>query len=207
MTTCRILVAGFLALLLAGCVTAYQPRGMTGGYDEVKLDEDMYRVSFYGNGNTPRGVVLKYFLYRCAELTLERGFAYFELYAPGQAALPGDGRFMHASASEPRQPPLQMAQYTTYTVTTWSASAIVRMYPADVMAGAPTLFSAREVTGALAADVRSGTPGSDIPAKFRAVEGKFPVLPEDRVKARAARPSAPAAGTVQLDDLKDLLPR
>jgi hypothetical protein len=200
-------LAAFLSLLLAGCMTAYQPRGMTGGYEEQKLDEHMYRVSFYGNGNTPRAAVLKYFLYRCAELTLERGFAYFELYSPGRAELPGEGRFVRAGAGAPAAPPVQMAQYTTYTITTWSASAIVRMYPGDVMAGAPTLFSAREVTSLLAADVRSGAPSGEIPAKFRAVEGKFPVLPEDRVRQRAAKPSAPPAGAVQLDDLKDLLPK
>jgi hypothetical protein len=94
-------LAAFLSLLLAGCMTAYQPRGMTGGYEEQKLDEDMYRVSFYGNGNTPRAAVLKYFLYRCAELTLERGFQYFELYAAQ--------RGMQSGAIEP----VQVAQYTT----------------------------------------------------------------------------------------------
>lgn len=206
MATYRMLAGAFLALLLAGCQTAYQPRGMTGGYEEQKLDEDMYRVSFHGNGNTPRGAVLKYFLYRCAELTLERGFAYFELYSPGRAQARSEARFVRAGASEPVDPPVQVAQYTTYTITTWSASAIVRMYPRDLMATAPTLFSALEVTSMLAADVRSGAPSADIPAKFRAVEGQFPVLPEERAKARAAGP-APSADAVQLDDLKDLLPR
>lgn len=188
-------LAAFLSLLLAGCTTAYQPRGMTGGYEEQKLDEDMYRVSFYGNGNTPRAAVLKYFLYRCAELTLERGFQHFELYAAQ--------RGMQSGAIEP----VQVAQYTTYTITTWSASAIVRMYPGDVMMGAPTLFSAKEVTSALAAEVRSGAPANEIPAKFRAVEGKFPVMPESYAKGRTAKPAAPAPGAVQLDDLKDLLPK
>jgi hypothetical protein len=192
-TSCRGLLGGFAALLLAGCMTGYQPHGMTGGHQERKLDEDMYHVSFHGNGNTPRAVVLKYFLYRCAELTLERGYDYFELYAPERAAaLPDEPRFVKT-------------QYT-YTITTWSASAIVRMYPKDLMMSAPTLFSAREVVGLLGADVRSGSPGHEIPAKLRAVEGNFPVLPESYAKART-RPSAPAAGAVQLDDLKDLLPK
>jgi hypothetical protein len=198
-------LAAFLSLLLAGCMTAYQPRGMTGGYEEQKLDEDMYRVSFYGNGNTPRAAVLKYFLYRCAELTLERGYAYFELYASKRAELPGEGRFMRTAAGGTPPPPVQVAQ--TYTITTWSASAIVRMYPGEMLAGGPTLFSAREVTSVLAADVRSGTPGSEIPARFRSVEGKFPVMPESYAKGRTTKPAAPAAGAVQLDDLKDLLPK
>lgn len=196
MRSWRALVVGLLAMALAGCMTAYQPRGATGGYEEQKLDDDTWRVSFYGNGNTPRAAVLKYFLYRCAELTLERGFQYFELYAAQRGTQTG--------AIEP----VQVAQYTTYTITTWSASAIVRMYPGDVMMGAPTLFSAKEVTSALAAEVRSGAPANEIPAKFRAVEGKFPVMDPRPRRADAAKPGiARPSGAVQLDDLKDLLPK
>jgi hypothetical protein len=72
-------MAACLLVAVAGCMTGYQPRGYTGGYSEQKIDEDTYLVSFSGNGNTPRGVVLKYFLYRCAELTVDHGYAYFEL--------------------------------------------------------------------------------------------------------------------------------
>ena len=55
----KLLVATFVALLmvglcglLSGCLTPYQRVGLTGGYDEVQLAENMYRVSFVGNGYT-----------------------------------------------------------------------------------------------------------------------------------------------------------
>ncbi len=205
MASRRGILGALAVLLLAGCVTAYQPRGATGGYEEEKLADDTYRVSFFGNGNTPRGVVLKYFLYRCAELTLQRGYAYFELYAAERAGLPADARFVRTSAEAAPPPPFTVAQ--TYTITTWSASAIVRMYPGDVLAGAPTLYSAREVTGALGADVRSGTPSAELPSKFRGVEGKFPIMPAERARAPEPKSGQAPSGPVRLDDLKDLLPR
>ena len=36
--------------VLAGCATAYQPEGLTGGFDETQLDRNVFRVSFKGNG-------------------------------------------------------------------------------------------------------------------------------------------------------------
>ena len=202
----KVALGACLLITLAGCMTAYQPHGLTGGYKEQKLDEDTYLVSFYGNGHTPRGVVLKYFLYRCAELTLDRGYAYFELYAPERSRTSWDaGPFVKVAGHA--APPV-----VTYTpgvqVTTWSASGIVRMYRQDILAPSPTLFSAREVVGALGSDVHSGNPTPTVPAKFRSVEGKFPVLPVNGTQ-RAAPPTdatQPAGGPVNLDDLQGLMP-
>ena len=39
-------------LLVAACATTYQPSGLTGGFDEVQLDTNVYQVSFRGNGYT-----------------------------------------------------------------------------------------------------------------------------------------------------------
>ena len=64
-------------LLFAGCVTPYQPLGYTGGYSDLVLDDETFRVSFIGNGYTSSDIVETYLLYRCAELTVQRGFDYF----------------------------------------------------------------------------------------------------------------------------------
>jgi len=60
-----------------GCATHYKPHGITGGYSEVQLQEDMFDVNFRGNAYTSREAVEKMLIYRCAELTIENGFDYF----------------------------------------------------------------------------------------------------------------------------------
>jgi hypothetical protein len=39
-------------LLVSACATSYQPKGLTGGFDEVQLDTNVYQVRFRGNGYT-----------------------------------------------------------------------------------------------------------------------------------------------------------
>jgi hypothetical protein len=77
----RLVRAGFVALLipLAGCATAYQRENITGGYSDFRLDETTYRVRFKGNNYTSRDQVERFLLYRCAEVTAQRGYDYFVL--------------------------------------------------------------------------------------------------------------------------------
>ena len=69
---------------LAACQTAtpYQPLQPgavgAGGYSEVRLEQDRWRVTFQGNGLTSRETVESYLLYRAAELTIAQGFDWFE---------------------------------------------------------------------------------------------------------------------------------
>lgn len=194
-------MAACLLVAVAGCMTGYQPRGYTGGYSEQKIDEDTYLVSFSGNGNTPRGVVLKYFLYRCAELTVDHGYAYFELYAPPRKQSLNETGFVK-TAGRGGAPTYTYIPATP--VTRWSAMGVVRMYSTEILAGAPTLFAAREVLAELGSEVRSGQPGATMPEKFRSVEGDFPVMPLRR-KTAEPRDAPEGAGPVNLDDLKGLM--
>ena len=66
-------------LFLLGCATAYQPKGLTGGFAETSLGNDMYQVRFQGNGYTSQDRASEFLLRRCAELTLEQGKRYFAL--------------------------------------------------------------------------------------------------------------------------------
>lgn len=66
-------------LALAGCATPYQRDGLRGGYNEVQLDRNVFRVSFQGNAYTAPRKVTDYILLRSAELTLENGFKYFQV--------------------------------------------------------------------------------------------------------------------------------
>ncbi len=65
--------------VLSGCATPYQKMGLAGGYDEMKLGQDLYQVTFKGNGFTGSEAVQKHFLRRCAEIAIEKGFEYFAL--------------------------------------------------------------------------------------------------------------------------------
>jgi len=73
----RGLAIALTALVLTGCATAYQRQGLTGGYSDTQLGENIFQVSFRGNGYTSRERASDFSLLRSAELTLDRGFRYF----------------------------------------------------------------------------------------------------------------------------------
>ena len=92
------------ALLLAGCATGYKRMNafsISGGFTDKDLGKDVWRVEFSGNGYTTSETAQCFWLYRCAELTLEKGFDGFEILSdvrltqtlpPEQAFGPGDLR-------------------------------------------------------------------------------------------------------------------
>jgi len=75
----KIIIIFFYVLLLSACATSYQRVGFSGGFDELQLDDNMWRVTFRGNGYTSRQRTSDFALLRCAELTLKKGFKYFVL--------------------------------------------------------------------------------------------------------------------------------
>jgi len=71
---CAILLS---LAILTGCATPYQPVSALGGYREIQLAPDIYRVMFFGNGYTNSELAIEYALRRCAELTQQNGYPYF----------------------------------------------------------------------------------------------------------------------------------
>ena len=69
------------ALVLAACAnqTAYGPKSYNGGYFEHQIEDTRFLVRFTGNTLTPRDRVEAFLLYRAAEITIEQGFAGFEI--------------------------------------------------------------------------------------------------------------------------------
>ena len=63
--------------VLSACATPYQQKGFTGGFSDVQLAENMWKVNFNGNSYTSAEKSTNYTLLRCAELCLENGFSYF----------------------------------------------------------------------------------------------------------------------------------
>ena len=79
----RIKLAALSAVcLLAGCATAYQPDGVSGGYSDRLLNGNTEQVSFRGDRFTSPETLHSYLLRRCADLTLQNGYRYFELVTP-----------------------------------------------------------------------------------------------------------------------------
>ena len=74
-----------LAGALAGCATPtpYQPnipgQATSGGYSEVRVEPNRWRVTFSGNSLTSRETVEAYLLFRSAELTTQQGFDWFSI--------------------------------------------------------------------------------------------------------------------------------
>jgi len=81
----RTAIAAAALLALAACTTPtpYQPLAtgtpVSGGYADQTLDDTHFRVSFSGNDMTSREQVETYMLYRAAELTIAKGYDWFEM--------------------------------------------------------------------------------------------------------------------------------
>lgn len=73
----QVIVIFLVLVFFQGCATSYQKDGLTGGYSETQLDENVFKVSFRGNGYTRRDRVADFTLLRSAELALENGFNFF----------------------------------------------------------------------------------------------------------------------------------
>mgnify|MGYP003656593993 FL=1 len=75
----------FSTIILASACTPYQQNsGLAGfigggGFNEIQLSSDVYRVTFQGNKYTAEQRAKDFTLLRCAELALENGYSYFRL--------------------------------------------------------------------------------------------------------------------------------
>jgi hypothetical protein len=78
----RTFVVALSCLLVGACASPYGRNTLIGGYSDKKIDATHYQVMFDGNGYTSKDRVWYFWFYRCAELTKEKGYAYFEMEAP-----------------------------------------------------------------------------------------------------------------------------
>ena len=82
MICCRLAGIFLLSqiLLSLGCnATPYQPLGRNGGYSEIRQSENVFRVSFRGNGFTTESRAYDFAVRRAADLTLQHGFTHFDI--------------------------------------------------------------------------------------------------------------------------------
>lgn len=139
-----------VTLFLFGCATPYGPRGLTGGFKDRKIDDNTYIVSFFGNGKTPEQKVWNYWMYRCAELTLEKGYQVYALEPSNEHAKDDAAPQPLAFTTLPvpqHDAPLTKVYYTySYIqVTTYSSKAFVKMYKLPMDHSVVGLLDAQEV--------------------------------------------------------------
>ena len=84
----RLILLSAFVLFITGCAqTPYQPNGFLGGFTETRLGENVFRVTFQGNGYTGKNKVADFTLLRSAELALGHGFRYFIITESGKDSL------------------------------------------------------------------------------------------------------------------------
>jgi hypothetical protein len=76
----RLMISLVVVVLLSGmggCATPYKKTGFGGGYYEMKVQDDIFKVGFSGNAYIGSDRVKGFTLLRCAEVALENGYCYF----------------------------------------------------------------------------------------------------------------------------------
>ena len=69
----------FIAVLFSftACATPYQQQSLLGGFSETQLSQNIFTVSFKGNGMTSEERAKDFTLLRSTEIALENGYRYF----------------------------------------------------------------------------------------------------------------------------------
>lgn len=179
----RILAACIAALCvtagIAGCASPYGQNTLFGGYKSTRLDAAHWLVQYDGNGVTPREQVWAYWIYRCAEVTKENGYAYFTMLpsewkppiapapVPAASATPAAWHGARGDAWQARPAVWRIGDdpgrvqarsgggYTTIyipggTVRTWHTKGVVSMFNAPVAPNELLVLSAQSVMDDLA---------------------------------------------------------
>lgn len=186
---------GILAavLALASCATAYQPRGATGGYQERQLSASRWYVEFFGNGKTRRDTVFGYWLNRCAELTVEKGYDHFVLISKEPRTAQIDSSIAYTASRAPSY--TYMPSASSQPVTTWSARGTIELRRGEADPRDPRQQDARALLAKLAPYMQQAR-----------AQGNM-TLPEGLIAATEEAESAPpGASPVRLEDLQGLLP-
>jgi hypothetical protein len=131
------------------------PLSLTGGFKEKNLGRNVWRVTFSANGYTTRETAQCFWLYRCAELTLEKGFDGFEILSDIRLAhsVPAEKAFS-SNESEIQQAvfvPIMIPMDESYKPNI--EADIVLLKKSDIKGRPPKVFDARNLKAELAPHV------------------------------------------------------
>ncbi|MEZ2299656.1 hypothetical protein [Variovorax sp. RCC_210] len=209
-----------LSVSMAACTTVYQPKGATGGYTDTRITANTYIVEFSGNGNTSKDQVWNYWIYRCADLTQQKGFTYFTVMPKDTAQAPADiGAQPRFAVAAGDAQPLEWTEAkgggggggyvyvpgSVVTITTWTSRATVMMFNDLSEPGARFALRAKAVTEALAPFIASqGRSGAMTVAEL--AKRAVPLKPNPTDLQPPAVPwSGGNAGRVDMNDLRGLI--
>lgn len=148
----RTVIVAATSILLASCVTTYGPKGMSGGYTETRLEEDVFRITVEANGYTSMEQAEEMVLLRAAELSLQNGYAAFVVTeSRGRTKLssytsPITARTVNTGYGQSRT---TFSGGDTYTSEHPVATATVLMLK-EKMKGTGTIYDAAFLCGSLA---------------------------------------------------------
>lgn len=71
-----------IALILIGCATPYQQKGIRGGYSDQPMGEGQFFVTVEGNGYTSKSTTIMYLNRRAMELCTQSGYRSYQLQQP-----------------------------------------------------------------------------------------------------------------------------
>lgn len=199
------------AMLLTACTTtAYQSKDANGGYSERKLEENVYFVTFSGNSNTSRDAVYRSWLYRCADITTQRGYDWFVVLGQqAQSSKAADERIDVADLDSSKwsrtaggyRAPIYIYSGGGGSVRSYSASAVIRLRRGDIEPGMKMAYVARDVMRDLGPEVTRMAANTPPSGRIYRPEDVFGG-PSGSVNRTD---SAGQARKVTLDDFKDLL--
>jgi len=150
MSYARHLLSLVIALGIAACSTPYQATFLSGGYSEKQLEPEVWQIEFGGNGLTTQETVQTYWLYRSAQLTLEKGYDGFEIVSNTNLVLAEPPSIEIAAAAgggaHYTYHPVYIPMYTggdsgpKYTV-----NGNIRLLRAPIQAKPPKVFDAAQL--------------------------------------------------------------
>lgn len=149
-----------IALGLSACATQYGSQDLTGGYDERELGPGIWSLLFAGNGYTTAETVQTFWLYRAAELTLQHGYAGFEIISD-MSLISGDARADGARLYD-------ISDRATFVPETLPPEGKpylrghIRMLKAPVFANPPRIFDAAALKAALEPLVKGPLCGGNV---------------------------------------------
>jgi len=83
-----IILVCFVLGALTSCTT-YTKSGFSGGFDEIRLGEDVWRVSAKGNARASKDLIANIVMMRSADLAVQNGFSHFAIVSGSRSSQTG----------------------------------------------------------------------------------------------------------------------